>query len=61
MTGRKAGFCAGFRAPGYFRGRPGRRMEATPGRGNGRMLVCGGILALMGALAYSVFSRDKQS
>jgi hypothetical protein len=60
MTGRKAGFCAGFRTPGFFRGRPGRAC-APPGRRSGRMLACGGLMGLGAALVCSFFPRDGQS
>ena len=44
MTGRSAGFCAGFHTPGFMRLMPGRGTGFGPGRGYGRLFWLGAIL-----------------
>ncbi len=43
MTGRGAGFCAGFRVPGFLNSSPGRGLGFGRGRGYRRILWVAGL------------------
>jgi hypothetical protein len=57
MTGRGAGYCAGFRLPGFLN-TIGRRGLTNRGRGYGRMLCMTGLLSGCALFAYG-WSRRK--
>ena len=59
ITGRGAGFCAGFKTPGYANTRFGRGMWFGLGRGYGRMFWLVGVLPGCAYLAYWLFNRNR--
>lgn len=58
MTGRGAGYCAGFRFPGYLNF-GGRSLGFGRGRGYRRLLLFGGLVPSGAYLAYRWFNRNK--
>lgn len=64
LTGRGAGFCAGFRTPGYTRTGAGRGAGfgggvRGSGFGFGRMFWLAGALPCCAYLAYKMLDRNK--
>ncbi len=59
MTGRGAGFCAGFKIPRFKNPRIRRGMELGWGRGFGRMLCLAGLLPGCGYLVYKWKKRTR--
>ena len=59
LTGRGAGFCAGFKTPGYINTRGGRRMWFGRGRGYRRMFWFAGLLPGCAYLSYRLFNRNR--
>jgi len=53
MTGRAAGYCAGYAAPGYMNPMPGRGFGFGWGRGRGRGWRSGFMVPLWGAAPYA--------
>lgn len=58
-TGRGAGFCAGFRVPGYFNGLSGRRPGS--GRGYRRMAWMAGLIPGCAYLTYRWVNRSTRN
>jgi len=61
MTGRGAGFCAGFKTPGYFNPFSESSLWAGGGRGRGfgRMILLGGLIPGSAYLAYRLANRNR--
>lgn len=59
MTGRGAGFCAGFRVPGFLNSSPGRGLGFGRGRGYRRMLWAAGLIPSCAYLAYRWANRNR--
>jgi len=57
LTGRSAGFCAGFKTPGFMNPGFGRGMGLGRGRGFRRMFWLAGLLPGCGYLAYRWANR----
>ena len=57
MTGRRAGYCAGLRSPGYSF--LGRGLGFGLGRGNGPMLWAAGLIPGRAYLAYRWTKRSR--
>jgi hypothetical protein len=62
LTGRRSGYCAGFRIPGFMNPGSGRGMGLGLGRGRrfGRMFWLAGLLPGCGYLAYRWANRRVQ-
>ena len=58
MTGRGAGFCAGFRVPGYLN-LVGQGLGLGRGRGYRRMLWAAGLLPGCAYLVYQWVNRNR--
>jgi len=58
MTGRRAGFCAGFRVPGYLNF-VGRGLGSGRRRGYRRMLWAAGLIPGCAYLAYRWVNRNR--
>lgn len=59
LTGHCAGFCAGFKTPGYVNTRARRGMWFGQGRGYGRMFWFVGVLPGCAYLVYRLFNRNR--
>jgi hypothetical protein len=59
MTGRRAGFCAGFRIPGYINSCLGRGLGFGLGRGSRRLSWIGSLLPACAYLAYCLTKRGN--
>lgn|GEM_PF-1388060 len=59
LTGRGAGFCAGFNIPGYLNTRFGRGLWLGRGRGDRCALWLVGVIPGCIYIAYFLFNRSK--
>ena len=59
MTGRGAGFCAGFRVPGFLNSSPGWGLGFGRGRGYRRMLWAAGVISGCAYLAYRWANHNR--
>jgi len=60
LTGRKAGYCAGFRVPGYRNAFPLRSFGYGRGRGYRRMLWAAGLIPGCAYFAYRWANRGRR-
>ncbi|MFA9381800.1 MAG: DUF5320 domain-containing protein [Acetanaerobacterium sp.] len=58
LTGRRAGFCAGFKIPGFINPAFGRGMRAGRGQASRRVYWAAGFLLGCGYLAYRWINRS---
>lgn len=59
MTGRRVGFCVGFRVPGFLNSSLGRDLGFGRGQGYRRMLWAAGMIPGRAYLAYRCANRNR--